>query len=269
MEFVTFRYRDGEADYEHPRRDFLVRALTLGLFAAGASAGWPRAALAMSLGPEGLPPGRSVYRARGDVRVNGMPADRATRIAPNADIETGSDSEAIFVVGKDAFILRENSRLQLSPLLAARTAGGYCAEEDGSLAGSILDSLRLVSGRLLSVFGTREPDEPLRMHTLVATIGIRGTGVYTEAEPDRTYVCTCYGTTLLRATDDPASRETITSSHHDEPRYILGDGATGERIEPAPVIRHTDMELELIEALVGREPPFSGRGSSYGPPPGG
>jgi hypothetical protein len=36
------------------------------------------------------------------------------------------------------------------------------------------------------------------------------------------------------------------------------------RIEPAPFINHTDVELALIEALVGRAPPFSLFDEDYG-----
>ncbi len=45
--------------------------------------------------------------------------------------------------------------------------------------------------------------------------------------------------------------------HHDAPRYILADAPTGEKIKSAPVINHTDEELELIESLVGRSVPFA------------
>jgi len=53
----------------------------------------------------------------------------------------------------------------------------------------------------------------------------------------------------------------------DAPRYILADGAAGTRIQAAPFINHDDDdELTLIEALLGREPPFAVFGGSYGPP---
>jgi hypothetical protein len=133
---------------------------------------------------------------------------------------------------------------------------------------SILGSLRLLSGRLLSVFGARGRDEPLGIRTPTATIGVRGTGVYVESGPDRSYICTCYGATRLAAVGDPASRESVQSEYHDAPRYVLGDGAAGKRIEHAPVINHTDMELILIEELVGRIPPFAAPGADFRRPPG-
>jgi hypothetical protein len=235
-----------QSDALEARRKFLIRALQAGVFALAGSVLMPRGARAGGLGkvPRELPPGRSIYDIRGEVRVNGQKAAAETLIGPNDRIETGKDAQLIFVVGKDAFLMRANSRLELSG--------------DDSV---LVSGLRLLSGALLSVFGKKEH----HFATPTATIGIRGTGLYVEAEADFSYVCTCYGTTDIAAGDD-ASRETIISRHHDAPRYIYGDGASGKRISSAPFKNHTDLELALIEALVGRVPPFNLFDEGYGSP---
>jgi len=46
------------------------------------------------------------------------------------------------------------------------------------------------------------------------------------------------------------------SRHHNRPLYILTGEQPGQNIRLAPFIDHTDQELMLIEALVGRTPPF-------------
>ena len=56
-------------------------------------------------------------------------------------------------------------------------------------------NLTIVSGRILSVFGPGK----LTIDTPLATIGIRGTGVYMEITPYRSYVCLCYGQADLQA----------------------------------------------------------------------
>ena len=94
------------------------------------------------------------------------------------------------------------------------------------------------------------------MTTKNATIGIRGTGVYMESDPEQTYFCTCYGVADVSATNDPESKETVAAKHHDKPLYILGNEPKGKNIRPAPFVNHTDQELMLIESLVGRVPPF-------------
>lgn len=214
------------------RRRALLRWLGAGFFMLGAAP----AARAGALGdtPRPLPPGRSIYRIEGDILVNGQAADQHTLIGANDRIRTGPDSHVIFAVGQDAFILRQQSELHLT-----------------GRDGLIVHGLRIVTGALLSVFGKREHE----VQTTYATIGIRGTGVYVEAEAERSYVCTCYGRTQITAEGAPEQTEHIVSVHHDAPRYIGGEGA--QRIQPAPLKNHTDAELALIEALVDRVTPFS------------
>jgi hypothetical protein len=230
------------ADYDEYRRDLLIRMLSMGAFALGSSV-----VSARLLGdvPAPLPKGQSIYKVDGDVRVNGQPAQTTTQIRASDLIETGANSSLTFVVGQDAFLLRDGGRLQLA-------AAG--AEE------FVVDTLRLVTGKLLSVFGKSTHS----VQTATATIGIRGTGIYVETDPDETYVCTCYGTTKISANDNPDVTETIRSQHHNAPRYILAKG--DERILSAPFKNHTDAELALIESLVGRRPPFVLPSEAYGRP---
>ena len=226
------------------RRDFIIRALGYGIFATGA-AGFSLPVSAMSRMIEPLPPGKSIYQFNGEVKIDGHSATLETSISNKSVIETGADSNIIFVVGKDAFILRSHGKLEM--------------QGDKS----IVTGLRLVTGKLLSVFGKRLPEERLGITTVVAYIGIRGTGIYLESEPNKTYVCTCYGTTEISSILDKSSKEIVITEHHDSPRYILANAEVGKAIREAPVINHTDIELELIESLVGRSVPFVDDEYSY------
>lgn len=224
------------SDIDESRRLFLLRALASGLLAIPQ---WTRADVLGKV-PHELPAGTSVYSLSGELQINGQAASEQTLIGASDVLRTGPRSQAIFVVGKDAFILRENSELHLSG------------------QNLVVEGLRLVSGALLSVFGKSRH----QVITPTATIGIRGTGIYVEAQPDLAYVCTCYGTTDIASSANPSTSETIISKHHDAPRYITADN----RILPAPFINHTDEELMLIETLVGRVPPFALFDDSYGGP---
>ena len=228
---------------DEARRSFLVKLLAAGAFAFGTS----RTALADLFGKvvEMLPAGKSIYTLTGSVQVNGNAATTDSVIGASDRIETSAGSDVIFVVGQDAFLMRESSSLQL-----------------GSNDGKIINTLRIVTGKLLSVFGKSAHE----ISTSTAVIGIRGTGMYIESEPDLTYYCNCYGLAELSASGDPAQRETIETRHHDTPRYILGAGAGGTLIRPAPFKNHTDEELQLIETLVGRVPPFVLPGDAYATP---
>jgi len=225
-------------DVEERRRLLLVQALAVtGLLLAG----WPRGrawAQAFSAKPVKLPEGQSIYRLSGDVRVNGAAANLKTRIGAADTVETARDAEVIFVIGENAFLQRGASRVSFQP------------EPRQSL---LISGFRLVTGALLSVF---PQGRPLRLSTPTATIGIRGTGAYAEAEPQQTYFCTCYGVTDITAAADPTSTATVAATHHDRPVYILGDAQRGQSIRTAPFINHTDQELMLIETLVGRTVPF-------------
>lgn len=176
---------------------------------------------------------QGVSRARGDVTINGQAAKQGMQVRPGDKIATGPGGQVVFAVDRDAMLVRENSSVELAR-----------------------DALRVISGAVLSVFA---PKQPKQIRTPTSTIGIRGTAVYVEVEPQRTYVCTCYGEALLEPVADPRARETVRTTHHEQPRYIYAKGAP-KMVTPAPMVNHADAELEMLEALVGRKPPFKGKG---------
>ena len=233
-------------EIDDPQRRLLIHALSLGLLGTGLIA--PEAA-AQLFGnrPGKLPEGRSIYRLQGEVTVNGVAATAQTKIAPGDTVKTGNAGECIFVVAGHSMIMRENSTLTV---------------EGAPTESLLVRGIRMLNGALLSV----SRDSRMQVRTTNASIGIRGTGFYVEAEPQRTYFCTCYGVTDVASTSDPESRETITAFHHDRPVYVLSDGSRARNIRNAPFINHTDQELALIEALVGRTPPFVFPKDSYGGP---
>jgi len=201
--------------------------------AAALAAQWLLARNALALGKVE----KGVYRVKGEARINGAPAKEGMDVKAGDVVTTGRDGEMVFVAGRDAFLVRANSRV----------------EAQGSAGSILLTGLRIVTGAVLSVF---ESGEAKRVRTPTATIGIRGTGIYVEAEPARTYACTCYGVADLQSVDDPGARETVRTSHHEQPRYIMAKGAP-QMLMAAPVINHTDAELVLLEDIVARRPPFT------------
>jgi hypothetical protein len=192
--------------------------------------------------PAKLPDTQSVYRVNGKVWVNGKKADINTHIGPNDTVKTGMNAEIVFVVGDHAMLLRGESHLVINP------------KETNDTASLLIGSLRLLAGKLLSV----SRNNGLRIETPTATIGIRGTGVYLETGPEKTYFCTCYGEVDVVANSDAASKESVVSKHHDKPLYIFRHEQPGQCIHDASHLtrNHTDEELVLAEALVGRAPPF-------------
>lgn len=233
-------------DIDDPRRQILVQALAAGLLGSALS---PAQAITFGLfgsKPGKLPAGQSIYGLTGNVSVNDESATLSTRIKAGDTVQTGANSEIVFVVDSHSMILRSDSRLVIE-------------QPDSAVTSAIIGGLRMLTGKLLSV----SRNANMRVTSSTATIGIRGTGFYIEADPERTYFCTCYGVTDIEANADPQSRETVAAKRHDRPLYIVADGSAGNNIRNAPFINHTDQELALIETLVGRKTPFVFSGSTY------
>ena len=87
-------------DNSDSKRDFLVKALGLGVFAGANVAGIIQTSHALGKVPPKLPPGRSIYQLSGIVSVDGNTADINTVIGSNSIVTTGSDSRVIFVVDR-------------------------------------------------------------------------------------------------------------------------------------------------------------------------
>jgi hypothetical protein len=225
---------------EDPRRRILVQALSLGLVSSGMLGGEAMAQGLFGSRPAKLPPTQSIYRLTGRATVNDKEATLETRINPGDTIKTDKGGELVFVVNTNAMVVRSNSTLVIE------------AEKKPSVSSLVISGLRLLTGALLSV----SRSTPMKVTTRTATIGIRGTGFYLEADPEQTYFCTCYGVTEAASNAAPKEVETIVAKQHDRPIYILNDANKGKAIRNAPFINHTDAELTLIETLVGRVPPF-------------
>lgn len=192
------------------------------------------AALAQRLLAAGADPARPGVRSlRGEVAIDGKPAQLGQLVAAGSTVSTGTDAEAVYVIGQDAFMQRGSTQVRFG---------------DGAAF------MRVLTGRILSVFG--RGDKRIAVET--ATIGIRGTACYIEQEAERTYFCLCYGEAEVVPTAAPQEREVVRTSHHDHPMYIHADPRMATSMVPADVINHSDAELKLLEGLVGRLPPFAG-----------
>lgn len=222
------------------RRHLLQKLAAAGLLArygtAGGLMGFLQRAGAAGVNP--VPPG--LHKIKGQVSVNGRPAAERELIRPGDTIVTGKDGEAIYVIGTDAFLQR----------------GGSTVSFGTQLGKDVAEFMRVVNGRILSVFGKGER----QIAFSTATIGIRGTACYIEEGlKTETYFCLCYGEAQVVCTADPGQSELIRTAHHDHPLWISGDSKQPSMMVKAPVINHTDAELTLLENLVGRWPPFHGQ----------
>jgi hypothetical protein len=209
------------------RRAVLKQLAASALLGSAGIGALPRDALANASKP--VTPG--MYKTTGMVTINGKPAVPGMAIGAGDSIVTGANSEAIYVIGQDAFLQRASSTVSFSGVSA--------------------DVMRVLSGKILSVFGKGSK----KLETATATIGIRGTGCYIESEARRVYFCLCYGVAEVIPSADTNRVEIVETRYHDHPLYI--HDSSRPLFVDAPVINHSDLELKLLESLVGRWPPFS------------
>jgi hypothetical protein len=214
------------------RRRILMLAAS-GALGAGGLSGFMSRALAAG----DLPKTSQVHRLEGTAAVNGQPAKIGTPVRGGDRVTTGPSSQAVVVLGKDAFLLREKTIVEMR------------GRED------TLTELLITGGKVLSVFAKK----PVAIKASTATIGIRGTGAYLEVEESSVYFCLCYGEAVLQGPG--MADKLIKTTHHEQP-LLINAGAAAMSADAAGFRNHTDDELIMLEALVGREPPFM-RGGSY------
>ena len=213
---------------KNTRRTLLKTIAAAGLLEGAGLSGLISNVLAKGNSPVAV----GLRKITGTVTVNGASASVGMLIKAGDTVTTGAASEAIYVIDQDAFLQRDNSSVVFGD--------------------SASEFFRVVTGKILSVFGQGQK----KLHVATATIGIRGTGCYIESTPEKTYFCLCYGKAEITPTAAPEQSETIATKHHDHPLTISRDASADSIMASAPVINHTDVELTLLENLVGRRPPF-------------
>jgi hypothetical protein len=218
--------------HDEQRRRILMLAASGALGAAGLSGFMSRA-----LASGDLPKTSQVHRLEGTATVNGQAAKVGTPVKAGDRITTGSSSQAVVVLGQDAFLLREKTIIEMRGRESALT------------------ELLISSGRVLSVFSKK----PVTIKANTATIGIRGTGAYLEVDDADIYFCLCYGEAVLQGPG--MADKVVKTTHHEQPLLIRAGLGTLSAAN-AKFQNHSDDELILLESLVGREPPFM-KGGQY------
>ncbi len=206
---------------DHSRRDFLS-------LAAIASTGLVFSGLARGAD--------NIREMRGTVFVNRRLANPATSIKAGDLVTVAHGGKLSFVIDDDAYLLRGGSSMYI--------------EKNEKF---VVNGLRLSTGGLLAVFGRGEKT----IMTRAATIGIRGTGIYLDTKPEKTYFCTCYGETELSVNND---RRIMAAEHHHS-AWIHTPHMGKTVIQDMGMFMgdyeyHTDDVLRAQEALVGRTVPF-------------
>lgn len=174
----------------------------------------------------------NIVELRGDAMLNGQRLTPAQTIQTGDSVETGPDSQLVFVVGNSSFLVRQNTRLTV---------------ERGPTLNAV-SVLRMLTGAVASVWGRGNTRQIV---TPTLTAGIRGTGVYTEVfaqQGYRSYFCNCYGVVDMNAGPD----RTVSRSDYHQSFWGEVEARNGRFLTPAKAINHTDEELEYLAKLVNQ-----------------
>jgi len=174
----------------------------------------------------------NIVELRGDALLNGQRLTSAQTIQTGDSLETGPNSQLVFVVGNASYLVRQNTRLTV---------------ERGPTLNAV-SVLRMLTGAVASVWGR---GTTRRIVTPTLTAGIRGTGVYTEVFPQqgyRSYFCNCYGVVDMNAGPD----KTVSRADYHQSFWGEAEAKNGRFLTPAKALNHTDEEMEYLARLVNQ-----------------
>lgn len=176
----------------------------------------------------------NVVQLTGDALLNGK------RLVPNQTIQTGDQlqtgpgSNLVFVMGNSSFLVRQNALITV---------------ERGTTLNTV-SLLRIATGAVASVW-SKGSSKSIVTPTL--TVGIRGTGLYTEVMPssdNRTYFCNCYGTVELNA---GGSQKLSEAKYHQSFWAEKKLTPNKTRLIPTGLLNHTDEEMEFLARLINQQ----------------
>ncbi len=142
--------------------------------------------------------------------------------------------EVRFRLGKNAFLLRKNSKINIK------------------MDGAVVKTLKLITGKTMAVFAPGA--KTIEMRTCAA--GIRGSGIYMEDRSiDESYCCLCYGEADFVGVDGQ-SLMSLNSRYHDKPVSVTKSQSGKIELFVDKTHNHDDDELRALEKMCDREPPF-------------
>ena len=179
----------------------------------------------------------SIAYLEGTVTLNGSPASVGDDVPAGALVQTGADSLCQIVFNARNIIhIAADTTLRLDPALVSRGA-------------------TLQKGTIAMVLRNLAPAGPgdirFTIKTATTVAGVRGTCFLVKVEDDNnTYICCCNGSIHLEGAAGQFTRN-LAATHHREVRITKSDA--GLSVAPAPMLYHTDADVEAIAARIGEK----------------
>ena len=177
-----------------------------------------------------------IQSLEGKVLINKVFAVKGAFIKSADEIITLANSKAVVLYEKEVYQIRENTTFILP-------------------SGSSKDNTsNLVTGSVLAAF---TPGKPRKMKIGgLATLSIRGTGIYARSDNEGVHYCLCYGRSTLASHDHSVDLDTVSKFHKD--LIVLQDGNIRTPKFTERKLDHTSRENIELEKLLHRPSPFGG-----------
>ena len=177
-----------------------------------------------------------IQRIEGKVLLNKKPATQGTLVKSADEITTLANSKATVLYEDEVYQIRENTTFLLP--------SGFNKD----------NSSNLVTGSVLAAF---TPGKPRKMKIGgLATLSIRGTGIYARSDNEGVHYCLCYGHSTLASHDHSVDLDTVSKFHKD--LIVLKDGNIRTPKFTERKLDHTSLENIELEKLLNRPSPFGG-----------
>jgi len=174
--------------------------------------------------------------ASGKVQINKNIAKPGVLVKANDEIATGPNSKAVVLYEDEVYQIRENTTFVLP---------------SGVNKGN---TSNLVTGSVLAAF---TPGKPRKMKIGgLATLSIRGTGIYARSDNEGVHYCLCYGHSNLASHNHSVDLDTASKFHKD--LIVLKDGNIRTPKFTERKLDHTSRENIDLEKLLNRPSPFGG-----------
>lgn len=187
----------------------------------------------LSCAGAGVENSAAVSSMSGIVLLNGQPVKLQTQVKNGDTIETGDKSFCIIRINSKSVI-----RLGKNTFFIYRISDTENTFElrKGWLSG--LTRKKFVKS------------ESYNISTPTGTAAVRGTSYCIVAEsPESSYFCVCNGTVTVKG----ETEETVKAAHHEARRFIRSADGTVKSEKNAPMLYHTDDDIEKLAEAVGEK----------------
>jgi len=177
-----------------------------------------------------------IQSLEGKVLINKVSAVKGASIKSADEITTLANSKAVVLYENEVYQIRENTTFVLP--------SGVNKDNTSNL----------VTGSVLAAF---TPGKPRKMKIGgLATLSIRGTGIYARSDNEGVHYCLCYGHSTLASHDHSVDLDTASKFHKD--LIVLKDGNIRTPKFTERKLDHTSRENIQLEKLLNRPSPFGG-----------